>query len=254
MVLAINTSTPQFGLAILDEDGTILAEYFISKEKGHFGSLMPALHFLLSKLKSDIHDLKAIIVATGPGSFTGLRVGLSAAKGLCYGLDIPIIGISSLEAMASQLPYCDLPMAPILDSRKGEFFTAKFIWNDGHNLIRNMEDISLKLGDFPSLFDEYTLFIGNSFSSQGPLLKKMIGPKVLLAPAHCWNLKASAIGSLGLTRFHAHDFDDPQSLNPLYLRPPDIRPNPFSLFADPKNQSSTIHGDRKIQDNGIPNN
>jgi tRNA threonylcarbamoyladenosine biosynthesis protein TsaB len=254
MILSINTSTPQFGLAIQDEDGAILAEYFMSKDKGHFGSLMPALHFLLTELKSDIHDLKAIIAATGPGSFTGLRIGLSAAKGLCHGLDVPIIGISSLEAMASQLPYSDLPIAPILDSRKGEFFTARFIWNDGHNLVRNMEDISLKLEEVPSLFDEHTLFIGNNFASQGSLLKKMLGPRVFLAPAHCWNLKASVIGSLGLKRFHAHDFDDPQSLNPLYLRPPDIRPNPFSLLADSKNQSSPVHGDRKIQDNGIPNN
>ena len=242
MILAINTSTPQFGLAVLDEGGTVLAEYFMSKEKGHFGSLMPALHFLLTKMKSDIHDLKAIIVATGPGSFTGLRIGLSAAKGLCHGLDVPIIGISSLEAMATQLPYSDIPIAPIFDSRKEEFFTAQFIWNDDHDLIRNMEDISLKLEDFPSLFNEHTLFTGNDFANQGPLLKKMLGPRVLLAPAHCWNLKASAVGSLGLKRFHAHDFDDPQRLNPIYLRPPDIRPNPFSLLADSKNQSSTVHG------------
>jgi tRNA threonylcarbamoyladenosine biosynthesis protein TsaB len=164
-----------------------------------------------------------------------LRVGLSAAKGLCHGLDVPIIGVPSLEAMASQLLYCDLPIAPILDSRRGEFFAAQFIWNDEHNLIRNMEDISLKLENFPSMFDENTLFIGNNFASQGTLLKKMLGSGVFLAPPHCWILKASAIGSLGLKRFHARDFDDPQSLNPLYLRPPDIRPNPFSLSAETKN-------------------
>ena len=151
MILALNTSTPQFGLAMMEEDGTILAEYFMSREKG-FGSLMPALHFLLSKLKADIHDQKAVIVTTGPGSFTGLRVGISAAKGLYHALGIPIIGISSLEAMASQFPFSDLPIVPILYSRKNEFFTAQFIRNNGNNLTRNMEDIAIKLDDFPSIF------------------------------------------------------------------------------------------------------
>ena len=230
MILALNTSTPQFGLAMMEEDGTILAEYFMSGEKG-FGSLMPALHFLLSKLKADIHDQKAVIVTTGPGSFTGLRVGISAAKGLCHALEIPIIGISSLEAMASQFPYSDLPIVPILYSRKNEFFTAQFIRNNDNNLTRNMEDTAFKIDDFPSIFENPSLFIGNDFSKQAHAIKKVLGSFALLAPAHFWSLKASAVGALGLKRFHAHDFDEPQTLDPLYLRPPDIRPNPAPLMT-----------------------
>jgi len=228
MILAINTSTREFGLALLEADGTVLTEYLMSKGGGHFGSLMPALHFLLTTSRSVYHDLEAIVVAIGPGSFTGLRVGLSAAKGLCHALEVPIIGISSLEALASELPFSDLPIAPILDSRKGELFTARFFWSDDHNLIRITEDISLRLEEFPPLFEEPALFIGNNFASQGFLIKETLGPRALLSPAHCWNLKASAVGYLGLRRFYAHDFDDLQSLNPIYLRPPDIRPNVFS--------------------------
>jgi len=230
MILSLNTSTPQFGLAVMKEDGTILAEYFMSREKG-FGSLMPALHFLLSKLKADVHDQKAIIVATGPGSFTGLRVGLSAAKGLCHGLGIPIIGISSLEAMASQIPYSDLPIVPILYSRKNEFFTARFTLKNGNTIIRDMEDLAVKTDDLPTLINRPTRFIGNDFSSQVPAIKKVLNSLAHMAPAHCWNLKASAIGALGLKRFHAHDFDEPQTLDPLYLRPPDIKPNPFPVMT-----------------------
>ncbi len=233
MILAINTSTPQFGLALLDEDGTILAEYFISKEKG-FGSFMPALHFLLSKLKADIHDQKAVVVAIGPGSFTGLRVGLSAAKGLCHGLEIPIIGISSLEALASQLPYSDLPITPILYSRKRELFTAQFHRNSGQDLIRSMDDMALKIDDLTSVFHKPSLFIGNDFQNQSHLLKNALGPLVQLAPPVHWNLKASSVGALGLRRFHANDVDDPQTLDPIYFRPPDIRPSPLPLVADPQ--------------------
>ena len=72
MILAINTSTLQFGLAILEAEGNVLAEYLMSKGGGHFGGLMPALHFLVTTSKVDVNDLKGLAVATGPGSFTGL--------------------------------------------------------------------------------------------------------------------------------------------------------------------------------------
>lgn len=231
MFLAINTSTLQFGLALLEDDGTVSAEYLTSRGRRHFGSLMPALGFLLDTLECDVRELKALVVATGPGSFTGLRVGLSAAKGLCHALEAPIIGISSLEALASQVPYSALPIAPILDSRKGEFFTAQFSWSDGRDLLRDKEDMCLKIEDLPSLFEEPILFVGNDFSIQGPLIQRMLGSKAFLAPAHCWTVRATSIGFLGLTRFHSHEFDDPQSISPTYLRPPDIRPNPYPLSS-----------------------
>jgi tRNA threonylcarbamoyladenosine biosynthesis protein TsaB len=186
---------------------------------------MPALDSLLTATRSDIHDLKALVVAIGPGSFTGLRVGLSTAKGLCHALEVPIIGISSLKALASQIPTSHPPITPIIDSRKGEFFTAQFVWNNGHGLTRRMEDKCLKFGDFPSAFKEKTLFIGNNFNRQAPLLEETLGHRALLAPAHFWIPRASAVGYLGLKRYHISNFDNPQDLNPLYLRPPDIRPN-----------------------------
>lgn len=232
MLLAINTTTLQFSLALLEERGTIRAEYSMSKGKGHFGSLMPALDFLLASSKFDIRKIKGLVVAIGPGSFTGLRVGLSAAKGLCHGLDIPIIGISSLECLASQIPYSDLPVTPILDSRKGEVFAAQFTLDHEHNLVRIKNDTAMRIDDLPSSFNEPTIFIGNDFIGQGDRIKKMLSPRALLAPPHFWNLWASAVGSLGIKRFNAGDFDEAQSLSPIYLRPPDIRPNPVQVTND----------------------
>ena len=225
MILAINTSTLQFSMALMTDDETVLGEFSVSKGKGHFGGLMPALDSLLTTTRSDIHDLRAVIVAIGPGSFTGLRVGLSTAKGLCHALEVPIIGISSLKALASQIPNAHPPITPIIDSRKEEFFTAQFVWNAGHGLTRRMEDTCLKFGEFPSAFKEKTLFIGNNFTRQAPLIEETLGHRALLAPAHFWIPRASAVGYLGLKRFYVSDFDNAQDLNPLYLRPPDIRPN-----------------------------
>jgi tRNA threonylcarbamoyladenosine biosynthesis protein TsaB len=237
MILAINTSTQQFSLALLAEDGTLLTEHLMPGGKGHFGSLMPALDFMLNASKSNIRDIKCISVATGPGSFTGLRVGISLAKGLCHGLRVPAVGISSLEAIASQIPYADLPVVPVLTSRKGEAFTAQFIWNDNGELIRSGDDTSLKFEDFPSLFQKPALFVGNDYGNQGHLLKKLLGPSAHLAPSSLWNLKASSVGSLALKKFLVDDPDDPYLLNPVYLRPPDIRPNPFGLLPKSKSLS-----------------
>jgi tRNA threonylcarbamoyladenosine biosynthesis protein TsaB len=233
MILAINTSTLQFGVALLDEEGTVLAEYFMSEGRGHFGGLMPALNFLVDASNCNIQTLKCLAVAIGPGSFTGLRVGLSVAKGLCHALQIPIVGISSLEALASQLPYSHLPITSILDSRKGEFFAAQFAWDNGHELRRKGEDINVRPEDFHSMLEPRSIFVGNNFSRQGPLITERLGPPAELAPAFCWNVKASAVGSLALKRFNAQAYDDPHRLTPIYLRPPDIRPNPFPLLKDP---------------------
>ena len=235
MILAINTSTLQFALALLAEDGTLLTEYLMAGGKGHFGGLMPALDFMLNSSKYEIRDVKCISVATGPGSFTGLRVGLSLAKGLCHALCVPVVGISSLEAMASQIPYADLPVAPVLSSRRGEAFTAQFIWNDNGELIRSGDDTSLKFEDFPTLFQEPTLFVGNDYANQASAINRPLGPLAHFAPARFWNLKASSIGSLALKKFLLGDLDDPYLLNPVYLRPPDIQPNPFSLISKSKN-------------------
>lgn len=232
MILAINTSTLQFGLALLDGEGAILAEYLMAEGESHFGSLMPALDFLLRTSQYDIHTLKCLAVSKGPGSFTGLRVGLSVAKGLCHALKLPIVGISSLEALASQLPHSALPVTSILDSRKGECFAAQFVWTDGHNLKRTSEDLALGFGDLPLLLETPSLFIGNSFASQGPRIIEMLGNRALLAPPHCWGLRPSAIGYIGLKRFEAHALDDPHTLTPIYLRPPDIRPNPFPVLTE----------------------
>ena len=227
MILAINTSTIQFSIALLNERGAILAEYFMSPGSKNYGNFMPALDSALTLSESSLRDIEALIVVTGPGSFTGLRVGLSVVKGLAHGLKIPVISVSALEALANQFPYLEFPLFPMIDSRKGEVFSALFEWSDNHKMIRIRDDESIKMDDLPSVIQGTTIFLGNNFNSQAYLVKKKLGPNALLAPSHLWNLKASAVGALGLKRFIAQDFDDIQNLAPSYLRMPDIRPNPF---------------------------
>jgi tRNA threonylcarbamoyladenosine biosynthesis protein TsaB len=234
MFLAINTSTLQFSLALLAEDGSVIAEHVMSRGKGHFGNLMPSLRFLLSSAETDILHVEGVAVATGPGSFTGLRVGLATAKGLCHGLGAPLVGVPSLRALASQVPFTPLPILSVLNSRRGELFAATYHWTDSGELAETTSEASLPVSRMSSLLKSKTLVIGTDFSRQTDLLREALGPAALFAPGHCWNLRASSLGFLALERFRSGDVDDPQALSPLYLRPPDIRPNPFSTAPVPK--------------------
>jgi tRNA threonylcarbamoyladenosine biosynthesis protein TsaB len=229
MILAINTSTAQFGLALHTERGHVVSECLISPGPKNFKGFMPGIVSLLENSDTDINELNAIIVVKGPGSFTGLRVGLSTAKGMARGLQIPIIGVSSLEVMASQLSYTRRTICSMIDSRKGEVFFALFR-GDGNNLIRISDNQSVRLQDIQSVIKTETIFIGNDFEKQGNLIGELFGDEVVLAQPYLWNLRASAVGNFGLQRFAANDFDDSRDLVPSYMQPPDIRPNPFPLL------------------------
>ena len=232
MIFAINTSTTQFSIALIEERGNVVEEYLISPGGKNFRAFMPAVHSMLAYIGSMSEDLQAVVVAIGPGSFTGLRVGLSTAKGIAYGLNIPLIGVSSLEALAVQLPYSIYTLCTIISSRRGEIFAALFRWDEEHKLTRIMEDKSLQLKNLGSIVEGPTLFIGNSFNDQGDFIKDLIGEKAFIAPPHLWNIRASAVASLGLKRFFNRDFDDIRDLVPTYMRPPDIRPNPFPVLSE----------------------
>jgi tRNA threonylcarbamoyladenosine biosynthesis protein TsaB len=239
VILALNTSTPQFSLALLEADGTLLAESVMGPGGKQFGDLMPTLDFLMKGSRSTPAQLDAVIVAKGPGSFTGLRVGMSTAKGLCQALGVPLIGVSSIEALASQLPWTDLEICAVVDSRKGEVFAGRFFWTDGR-LARRGEEVCLKFENLADFVSEKVLFIGNNFQAQHLLIQGALGTHVRLAPAPMWHLRASALGYAGLDRFYQNDFDDLGALIPVYLRPPDVRtPRPHPLLKS-RDQSPVV--------------
>lgn len=229
MILAVNTSTAQFSLALIRVSGDLLAEYLVSPGEKNFKTFMPAVHSIFDLCARDIKDLKAVAVARGPGSFTGLRVGLSMAKGMAQGLDIPIIGISSLEAMANQLPFMNHPLCALMSSRRGEVIFAMFQWDDVKGMTRLTEDRSVTFKDLAGFIKGPVHFIGNNFTAQEPLIRDLIRENAVIAPAHLWGLRASSVGALGLKRYASKDFDGITDLVPEYLRPPDIRPGPFAL-------------------------
>ena len=205
------------------KDEIISGEYILPSSPKHFSNLMPSIDDLLVKVGLVVQNIEGLIVALGPGSFTGIRIGLSVAKGFSECLNIPIIGIHTLVAMASQLPYVKEDICSLVMSRKGEVFTAIFKWNAHGSLLRCKEDTCLKINDLSSIIENKTIFIGNDFSNQGPIVQQQFGGNQILAPANLWNLKASSLGSLGLKKLQKSGSDNVDELVPIYFRGADIR-------------------------------
>jgi len=221
-ILSINTSTNQYSLAVMKGE-ILLGEYILPSGSSHFGDLMPSIDNLLSKVDIRPQKLDGLTIALGPGSFTGIRIGLAVAKGLSQCLDIPIIGVPTLIAMANQLPYLHEDICPLVTSRKGEVFTALFRWGSDGHLSRLKEDTCLRISDLSYITGNNTIFIGNDFSNQVPIIKQQLGEKKVLAPANLWNLKASSVGTIGLERLKKGGSDSLSELVPIYLREADIR-------------------------------
>lgn len=227
MILAINTSTPQFGVATLREDGTLVTECAVGLRQKNFQGFMPVVDFIINSFRGSPSDIKGIAVATGPGSFTGLRVGLAAAKGIAQGLEVPVVGVPSLEALASRIPESRHPVCPLIDSRKGEVFFGLFRRESEAGLTRLQEDTCARETDLAGLFDSPCLFLGNDYGRQASLVQALLGDKAITAPPLFWHLSASAVGAVGLGRLLRGERDHLRDLVPVYYRPPDIRPGPF---------------------------
>ncbi|MGE5838809.1 MAG: tRNA (adenosine(37)-N6)-threonylcarbamoyltransferase complex dimerization subunit type 1 TsaB [Deltaproteobacteria bacterium] len=229
MILAINTSTPQFSLALVDESGALQAEWTLSPKSKDFHHFMPALDHLLQVSGIALEEIRSLAVAKGPGSFTGLRVGLSAAKGFCEGLGLPIVGLSSLEVLASQCPGVPLPICPLIDSRKGEVFAALYAWSEEQGLVRLEPETCLKIIDLPGFLKEKAFVLGTDFGRQKGPIASAAGDKAVFAPPSLWALRAATLGMLAARRTMEHGFDRLQNVVPSYLRPPDIRPNRYPV-------------------------
>ncbi len=229
VILAINTSTPQFSLALVDGGGALLAEWTLSPRTKDFRHFMTALDHLLQVSGVALEEIRGLAVAKGPGSFTGLRVGLSAAKGFCEGLGVPIVALSSLEVLASQCPGVSIPICPVIGSRKEEVFAALYSWSSGQELVRLEADTCLKIIDLPGFIKQRAFVLGTDFNRQMRPIASVAGDRAIFAPPSFWSLRAATLGMLAAKQARAQGFDRLQDVAPSYLRPPDIRPNPFPV-------------------------
>ena len=218
MQLAIDTSTDSASLALV-QDGQVLAEATWRCEQNHSVELLPRLAHLLDETKVGLQSISCVIVAKGPGSFNGLRVGISTAKGLAFSLGIPIIGISSLELEAYQHAETGLPICPIFNAGRGEIATAMY-QKKGNKWCQLAAEHITTVDALGSEITSKTIFCGEYVPLIASQLRKKLKQKAIIAPDQL--RQASLLAELAKQRLEAGDYDHPATLQPLYLRRPAI--------------------------------
>jgi len=217
MILAIDTSTDNANLALVHGD-EIIAELSWRCEQNHTVELLPHLARLLED-KGGIGSISGVIVAKGPGSFNGLRAGISTAKGLAFSLGIPIIGISSLEVVAYEYAGSGLPVCPVFNAGRGEIATAIYQRKDNKWCQLVAEHITT-VDALCSTITTKTIFCGEFVPQIASELEKQLKERAVIATTE--PPRARLLAELGRQRFEAGDYDSPATLQPLYLRRPAI--------------------------------
>lgn len=218
-ILSIETATLAGGVALMEEAG-LIAEYRLHVEIRHSERLLLAIDRLLSDARTSVADLDAIAVSIGPGSFTGLRVGLSTAKGLAMGSRKPLVTVPTLEAMASLFPYSQPLIVPMLDARRQEVYWALFDTQEGRPVRLHPEAATspeVMLGSIGHL-DQPILFVGEGAEKYRDLLLTRRAGKTLFAPMALRFPSAAGVAELGLARLKVGEVHPPEEVTPFYLR------------------------------------
>ncbi len=218
--IAIDTSTDTAGLA-LGQDGEVVAELSWLCGRHHSTQLLPNLSHLLNQTGLSLESADCIIVARGPGSYNGLRVGISTAKGLAFSLNIPIVGISTLEAEAYQHAATGLPVCPIFNAGREELATATY-QKKGKEWRQLTEERLTTIDSLCSEITAKTVFCGEFVPSIADKLKEQLKQKAVLLSSAQGLRRAGFLAELGLKRFRAGDCDNTAGLQPFYFRGPAI--------------------------------
>jgi tRNA threonylcarbamoyladenosine biosynthesis protein TsaB len=214
MLLAIDTSTRTVGIALYD--GTqVLGEVVWNSRDYHTVELAPAVFEILRRGQVDPGDLKVLAVATGPGSFTGLRIGLAFAKGLCLARHLPLIGIPTLDSVAAAQPVQALPLAAVLQAGRGRLAVGWY-----HSPAGQWEPNGpVEITDIVRLvhrIQQPTLVTGELKEDERRALARKYKNVHLASPAQALR-RPAYLAELAWKRWQSGQVDDPASLSPLYL-------------------------------------
>lgn len=215
-ILGLDTATRRESVGII-ADGEIVAEQSTTAGGSHAVSLLPLIDAVLRRAGCAVGALDGIAVSSGPGSFTGLRVGLSVAKGLARATGARLIGVSTLEALARTVTdSCD-PVCALLDARKGEVYAACFEaaaleWR------RLTEDYVGSVEALLPTLPMRCVVVGDAVPTYGAFLQSRLGSRVTLLPFEAHGPRGATVAALGWERWQTGGMDEPRDLEPRYLR------------------------------------
>jgi len=214
LTLALDTATGVCTVGLV-QDGCVLAEYDISTGLTHSEGLMPQLDQMFARTGVKKQDIDRVAVSVGPGSFTGLRIGLAAAEAMAYAWQCGICGVNTLQAMAYNIPVDGVVLAPVLDAQKGNYYTALYEWTGGE--LREVQPVGI--ADSEALLQQLqacskpVLLMGECER----LRKHPLPPGISVAPEQVRLPKASSV-ALAAEGTEALTGEDVFTLRPCYIR------------------------------------
>lgn len=219
LVLGIDSSSISCSCAII-KDEELISEVYLNTGKKHSEQLLPVIDKALQNAKLKIKDIDLIAITIGPGSFTGLRIGLATAKALAQAVDKKIIGISTLDALAYKAQNYNGFIVPILNAKRNEFYSAVYKEENGEfkkieseHTIRP-EDLIEKLKDLPGEF----CFLGDGVAEYRNLIKEGLEERAKFFRSMDIYIEARHVAALGLEKFNKGVEDDYYNLKPFYIR------------------------------------
>jgi len=222
-LLLVDTSGPVCGVAILD-GAAVRYSCAVTNKMTHSVNLLPMIDAAFASTGLTIDDMDRLAVVTGPGSFTGVRIGVSTVKGLAHGANKPCVAVDALECMAAGAGEFSGVICPIQDARAGQVYGAAFL-PGVKRPQRLMEDTPLKLEEFVEkirpMADEY-LFLGDGMPVHRARLEALLGDQAVFAPPHLAYLQPDSAAYLASLEEKTVDY---RELMPMYLRAPNAERN-----------------------------
>ena len=222
-ILGVDTATKSCSVAVIDEK-SVISEYTVNHQDTHSKFLMGMIHEVLDSCHLTVKDIDGFAVTIGPGSFTGLRIGLSTIKGLALATAKPVVGVSSLETLAYQISGSDKLICPMLDARRNEVYTARYRFRD---LKLECEQLPWAISSEKTIenINESCIMVGEGSMLYRDLIKSALGSMVVFANFAQHIIRASTVAYIAMQRFKLYDTDDVRRIEPFYIRKSDAAKN-----------------------------
>jgi tRNA threonylcarbamoyladenosine biosynthesis protein TsaB len=204
------------GIAIV-KDNSLIGEVRMNVKIAHSERLMGSVDWLLKTSDVPINEITAFAISIGPGSFTGLRIGLCTVKGLAYATYKPVIPVPTLDAFARSLPLCAYPLCPMLDARKNEVYTGLYKW-EANECVKLIPERAVNPSDFLKELKGPTVFAGDGAVTYRDLIKDELKGNALFAPASRMYPSAATVAEIAIEKIRSGFIADPVTITPFYIR------------------------------------
>lgn len=216
-VLGIDTSTPCGSIGLIHGQD-IISEYILNVSVTHSERLLGAIDLVLRRAGCALDDLDGFAISLGPGSFTGVRIGVSTVKGLAYAVQKPVVGVSTLDVLASQVSPTPYLICPIIDARKGEVYSAFYRYEESDRPKRLSEFQALRPEVLSRMLNERTIFLGDGVKAYGDDLRKWLKSFAIFSSPTLHIPHGSAVARLGVELLLRGEVLNLATFIPLYVR------------------------------------